>query len=719
MRLSQAALLFCTVALVACGGSTDTSNEDAGTGCKTSRDCATAHVCVGATTTQNGTCVPTCNTSNDCTNGQVCEDTICVAPGCGGNSDCTSAQICSGGNCVAPPANNDIQSCVVTPAPAFVQVGGKVQLAALVSDKAGNIVQTGVTWSSTSNAAVDSFGVVTGATAGSATVTATVASSITCTSTVKVYGAVSAGISVVVVDQHTKNPIAGAKVVLDSATSTAATTDASGIASFPAAVGQHDVHVFAADYNYTSFIGINAGTGNLLVPLPPYIKLARRSGFQSTMTSADFANLSKVGEILHLAFFGSGIPGSVLDFSLDTLLGPLRSVTINIGGSNTVQLPSGLVIGLGDDLFGTGSLKIYSEPGKRALWGIGGNIEFDKVISAVGPLLNGGTSNVDVGGLLPQLLPLLNDLQAGSIVGAEAPANVAEGGTPTFNTVHVPLDTPLRLRAIASVPDLPTVGGKYVDGVVALSGASAYPMGFVPLGFSAGLAAKDSNGNNTAKTVDPTCGAPTSTACATSKIPFNIASRNHGLEGYKYGTVLLALNFSSLTSGSTNGGIEVSGIVRLDDTIPFTKDTQPATPLTYTQAFPKLPSDSNVTYTKGTRTLVLSSDAEPTTQIYRFEIENAARQNWNVWMAPIGNGGSARTIVLPDPSQLGGGLIDPSADAVPQDGTQPSGASGRLTGITTFDVNESYTKLTGFNDITLDAIGSNLSSFAVQTVTLH
>src|SRR5207248_5579614 len=69
-----------------------------------------------------------------------------------------------------------VASVTVTPSPASVQAGQQVQLTATLKDANGNVL-TGrvVTWSSnrTSVATVDGNGLVSGVTAGSATITAT------------------------------------------------------------------------------------------------------------------------------------------------------------------------------------------------------------------------------------------------------------------------------------------------------------------------------------------------------------------------------------------------------------------------------------------------------------------------------------------------------------------------------------------------------------------
>jgi hypothetical protein len=68
------------------------------------------------------------------------------------------------------------------------------------------------------------------------------------------------------------------------------------------------------------------------------------------------------------------------------------------------------------------------------LWGLGGNLNLTAVLSELSPILNGGTSNIDVGALLAQLLPLVDKLQAGQVVGVQVPAN---GDSPTFCLVQI------------------------------------------------------------------------------------------------------------------------------------------------------------------------------------------------------------------------------------------------------------------------------------------
>ena len=124
-------------------------------------------------------------------------------------------------------------------------------------------------------------GLVTGgaATAGAsqpAVVTASIGT-VTCTANVNVYGTLTAttSIRVVVIDEDTKVPVPGAFVVLDSNTAGKQTTAADGSAVFTVATagGTHNVHAFAANHDYASYIGV-LGT-DLLIPLRQFYPIPR------------------------------------------------------------------------------------------------------------------------------------------------------------------------------------------------------------------------------------------------------------------------------------------------------------------------------------------------------------------------------------------------------------------------------------------------------------
>src|SRR5438477_659788 len=381
-----------------------------------------------------------CFTAADCSSGQVCEDGTCVAPGCGSSSDCSNGQICSGGACVAAPTASQVASCDVTPNPAPVEAGSTVALKALAKDSAGRALAfTGFNWSASGGSAtVSGNGVVTGAGTGATTITATAGNSASCTATVTTFPPIAAGqLRVVVIDADTKLPIQSAIVVVDG-TELSSTTDLQGQVTAAVGSGPHDVHVFATAHDYVSIL--YTMNTDLLVPLSRWAPLVSRPYFQGTMGAADFANLSAQGESLHVAFFGSSIPGSRLDISMPTLLGPLSPVT---------NLPSGLVIGTGQNMF-TDQYNIHAPAGKRVVWGFGGNLG-----PAAAPLLAGNARNIDLDQVLSQLLPLVDKLQAGAVL----PVDVNSASSPI--AASVPLNTRLRLRVTPPMPWLPLQDRKY------------------------------------------------------------------------------------------------------------------------------------------------------------------------------------------------------------------------------------------------------------------
>ncbi len=742
-RLVRFVPALAVLAFIACGKGSKVTPPAGQATCATLADCTGnggKQVCL------NSTCVNTCSSNAECqtaaTPNFVCEEAVCLSPACGNDSQCGAGQSCLNGACKTSAAVSQVASCTVTPNPGDVRAGSTLQLKLVAQDADGKPVHLagGVTWAATGGGSVDASGLVTGSSAGDATVTAT-AGTKTCTATVHVYAAPAAGaLRVTVINMHTKEPVAGAKVIVDSAP---LITDASGVATLlGATAGAHDVHVFPVGYNYTSFVQTTAT--DLLVPVAPYVPIANRSGFVSHLCDSksddpntsdatkpqcpspegEFAPLQDQGEAVHMAFFGSSIPNSLLDLSVDTLVGPMHAVTIALPGTTTskpLTLPYGLVLGIGTNFFGTNDPRVFTEGGVRALWGIGGNINLAKVVTILSPLLQ-PNATVDIGTLLPQLLGFFSRLEAGAVVGVQAPANAA---TPTFKNQPVQLTTPMRLRVDATSPKLPKLDGAYLDGVIAVAGALDAPMGFLPLGLAAGLSAKDGLGG----VLDPTCDTATSgaAACDTNLIPVKFAPENGGTEGSPVAVSLLALNFGGLTPGVATH-VAVSGQVTIisNDQLKYVAPGS-AYPKITPPDFMKLPASSSVVVTKSTRNVAITGDADSNVQIYRFELENAARQNWNLWTPPTGSPTAVRNFHLPNPGFYTGtapcdplaALCDPFADAQAQDGTT-HGPSARLlalqltSGAVTSDQLETFSGL-----LHLDELGLALKAFTALQVNVQ
>jgi hypothetical protein len=722
---SHALAVVCLLALsFACSGSKSGGQPDSGpTTCSSTFDCPPFHDSDGGTRPQvcvASACIPTCASNSQCTTGNVCEDGICTAPGCGAASDCPSSQICSGGSCVGPTQASTVSSCDITPNPAVVNQGKTLQLTAVAKTAGKAVPFSGFSWQVTSGTAtIDAnTGVLTATAAGAIAIKANVGppgSSVSCTSNVTIYppAAGAGSVRVVVIDEFTKKPVTGANVVISMVGAPAPLkTDGQGAATFSAVgAGPYTLHVFAAGYDYFSII--NTPNADVLVPLMPHVANSTRSGFSGTMAAADFAPLNLPGQSVHLAFFGSSIPGSPIDIGIQTLIGQLRPVSIALTGSKpvTVNLPSSLILGISDNMFDTQNYKLFAEQGERVLWGLGGNLDFTTVATALSPILSGGTANLDIGSLLTQLLPLVGKLQAGQLVGQAPPAN---GANPTFTNVTIPLNTLLRLRAVVKLPDLPKQDGKYLGGAVALGGALAYPQGFVPLGLTAGLANKDAGGANTATVVDPTCDTSGGTAaCATGKLPVRVAPFNNGLESSSWGFLALALNLDALNIGnSAASAVGLAGIVKPVPTVNYTAPPADGQVIDMTtRGYMSMPGAGTATLTAATRVIALPAAPDASTKFVRVGVQAHEGLNWNIW-AP--SNAAAATITLPDPHAVDATLVDPLGQTMASDGTT-GGASSlalhvSLTGTTAFK------DVSGFGNITLDQLGANVDAFTLVTV---
>lgn len=743
-RLIRSALsLAVFAALGACSKGNNTP-ADAGPQCATLADCAGNQVCL------NSTCVNICHSTAECqttaTPHNVCEEGVCLAPACGTDSECGAGNACLAGKCQTAPAASQVATCSVSPNPADVRVGSTVQLSVVSQDSDGNPVHfTNVTWSATGPGSVAADGTVSATGAGDITATAH-AGAKTCNATVHAYAAPDAStLRVTVINMNTKEPISGATVVICDHTGACASaihTGADGTVSTGAYdTTSNDVHVFAPGYSYTSYI--QTTSTDLLVALQAFIDPNLRSGFGTHMCDSksddpnsgdpskpqclspqgEFAPLQDQGEAVHLAFFGSGIPNSLLDLSVDTLVGPMHDVTLTLPGtttSKTLSLPYGLVLGIGTNFFGTNDPRMFAEGGVRNLWGIGGNINLSKVVTILSPLLQ-PNATIDIGTLLPQLLGFFGHLEAGAVTGVQAPANAAAGGTPSFKAQPVQLTTAMRLAVNVQSPKLPTLDGHYVDGVITIAGAMQYPLGFVPLGLSAGLSANDNAGG----VLDPTCDASTNPApCDTNLVPFKFAPENGGTEGSDVGVALLALNFGGLTPGSSSK-IAISGQIT---TIPYSqvKYTAPgSTPISIAPAaFMKLPPTNSITVTTATRNVTVNGDAD-TTQIYRFELENAQRLDWSLWMPPVGSAAGSTHFHLPDAATVGFStdtncdpmteLCDPFAPAKDAAGAT-HGPSARLLALQLTTQDTAKDVETFSNKLHLDELQGSLQAFTALQV---
>ena len=747
-RLTMPMLTVAAVTLLAAcgptpGGGTD-GGTDAGTDggnngactlgqagcCVSNRDCSDlATQYTGYTPyceKSTGACQLLCNTASDCSKKEfspdtcsggacVCDEGICEIPACSSTADCNGTGQCIGGKCTT---GQTADGCVIAPTPIYTHDGEKVVLHAYAT-KGGQYVvpDSNFTWSSSSPVASvapdtseSSMATITGGVApGSATITATIGTA-TCTVTDTNYAAATSGnVRVVVLDALTRSPVPGARVVVKSgAGETDDVTDNTGVVDIASPGGtSFDVSVFTAvdptntdapnGYQYVTVMGT---TSNDLVIYLPRNKVPDMSGgYKGTLTTDDFAKLG--ADSVHLALAGTSIPGNFMDLDLSVLIGELIQTHISLAGvDQNVPLPSGMVLGIGSNMF-KGDYDPLGIPGLRTAWALGGNLPLDKVTQVLGPVISGGsTSNLPIGQLVGQLLPLFNGLYS-SVTPGVSISEYARVQDPNDNTKTLPdfskfpdqalnFDTALGLKAIVDVPTLPKLAdGSYLDGAVILGGTRVVGQGLVPLGVTAGTDVSDPQNDTPNGVVNDTGANPDP-----GKVIMRLAPEHGGIEGSDYVILSIALSFGNLTGG---GGTAISGLSKEVSSIGYQQEINFG-PTAY------MPFANGAKLDSATR--VFTPAAVDGADFYRLALTNGQNQGWVVYHAS-----AASPITLPDPTAyLCGGASAPCGDRLEAGETADAQAVMTTDG-TTLD------QLATFNSENLDSLGTLVKGFSNLGIT--
>ena len=697
------------IALAACGKAVPAPKPPAPVpGCTRNTDCLQSPVqqaCVAAA------CVPICAHDTDCGTGRVCDDGLCAPAVCSSDLECAAGLVCLAGKCGTPVPAAAVASCELAPDGGVVHSGHTLQLALVVRGSDGGALGfKGARWSAVGDAVVDGRGRVTGSVpvgaVGSATVTAA-AGERQCKATLAVYPPANSSLRVVVSDARTRRPLPGALVLLDTDSAGARATDSNGVAVFDAAPGAHNVHAFERHHNYTSLIQVRGR--DLLLPLVSRdFRVTQEAGlvrsrFQRDISAADFANLREAAKTAHVAFFSSGVSGSLTDLALATLTGQAKPISFDLGQRFDTFSPMGLVLGLNDNLFGTGSPSLWADPGKQAVWGIGGNIDVNEILPLAQALSAGHERTLPA--LLPALIKLVGKLQTGQAI-VDAPSDQALNPT-RIDAVRIPLNTPLALRAGVELPLLPKAGGEFVDGLVAVAGASAWPLGFVPLGLSGGLA-ESRQGARTGRVLDPTCDASAAGAqCAGGLLPLRLAPLSNGLEGSGYSVALFAVEFTEKLMSLQYADLAVSALIK---TVPSIGGPDQAGMISFAgRSFPPIPPAGAVAYDRQTHQLSVPMDADGVPRLHRLDLDLEAAPVVYRWLIYYGPDTAGGRILLPDPR-----LLDP--DFPPY--LQASDLDARLLTLDLEGPGTSYEELAGFGDVTLDSLGDAVRGFSVRSVPL-
>jgi hypothetical protein len=389
--------------------------------------------------------------------GCQCDQGKCVVSLCSRDADCQAGQVCRDGQCVAPPPASAAASCQVTPDFVIGRAGARVRFDVAVSDGSGKpvVLSEGITWGAVS-AAVTGEGSGPGATftlaaqAQAADAVEARVGTATCRALVTVLAAdVPVGqVRVVVTDELTGRPLEGALVVAaDAAGSVTGSggTGAGGVALVPA-TGVVSLTVFHADYGYLTLAHYDMAVGSRDLSLP----LRRNPLELYGGAKGTFRNLPATQNI-HLGFAGLSTPGLGLEVAPEQQIGPLETVSVNLGGlSRELVLPAGAYVALPSspvqaEYAAPGVAGVCDESlsgitraeeairagtcGTRTAWALAGDVP----PTELPPSLFGPT--LDVSQVLAQSIPLLRRFQSSVVRDVQfrlVPTPGAANGTPDF-----------------------------------------------------------------------------------------------------------------------------------------------------------------------------------------------------------------------------------------------------------------------------------------------
>lgn len=668
-----------------------------------------------------------CTGDAECDAGEECSaEGLCRPPVCQTDAECPAGQTCQSGACGTPPGTDDVASCDVVTRDTALRQGGTLELSA-VAKNANGAVLPGIPfeWSSSNANAV----AVAGATAtggseqGTANLTATPEgrSDVTCGGAVSItnFPNVQAGQArVVVVADDNGAPVADAKVVLMSGGARTATTTASGVAMFDVGGAVESVTIVKSGWQYVTVV--QPGTNDIFVPLPRKPDVTVAGGFRGVI---DLSATKK--EDIKLGLAGPAIPSNLLDFDLTSLVGdfvPTRIEAMELGIDDTIDLPGGLVLGLGSKTFTSDELRCQGvTPGANELgcfvaqtpagpsagWGLAGQLRLSQVTSIANELssaIGGDGSDLPIGDILTAVLPLLRNLNHGLLASVQAEqfskvnkdgqsGDCSDPGLEGYDdkcrgdysryvrhdmAANVSLGV-LSAVSVPNTPDLPGLG-RCAEGVVLLSGAALEGRGLVPLGITAGIDTLDDSDTPDCKIagVDKPFG-DNSEPLSDGQMPLSMAPPHSGIEGSQLFLLAVAIDPDNIAA-DTDGNFQLSALIKRVDSVGENESISGSF-----QAFPE------AVVSKSGGTVAFSAGLTGAT-LTRTELQ-AGGETWLVY-APA----SASTVTLPNVAE-GQAILPGVSDSY----------------VLTMGMEGTYDEMWSFGSgKTLDRLVHNITSFVVQ-----
>lgn len=665
--------------------------------CRSDAECGTGLGC------RDGCCLPRCVESADCPAashcgdlGCWCDEGSCLGRVCASDAGCDQGLVCVAGACTLPPDPGQVAGCELSPIYDVVEEGQgfTFSIQALDADGLPLHLSQGFDFRSLdpSRVTVTSSGEVKGgATKGEAEIVATWGSG-SCKATILNVGAPEEGqLRVVVIDELTGLPVKGAMVQVDGGPiPVSASTDAAGTASFPLDAlppQPRTLSAFHDDFAWITVIGTTSD--NLLLPVRRLVPDDRAGGFKGRFGPASLFDPENV----QAGLAGTSLPGNPIDISLPILAGPSRKTIVTIGDEREVDIPSGIVLGLGNTWFkedyqalgvpgvcADRTLTAAGRCGTRSAWGVAGGVPLLDL-----PLDQITEGSLEAGDLLAQLLPQFRRFRSAVVrdVGFDlAPTKDDLPDPSRLTTVNLQATQRLALRPTLLLPKLPAHAGTGLDGVVALGGAEVPGRGLVPLGLTAGVDAEagqqpdglvnDPEGNSN------------------GQLPLRLAPEHGGIEGNPYVLLALAANFDALGDSDAackpddrKGCTALSGLVtRRDDLgLDETVDLRSG-------GFVGLASSAE--WIPDTRTFRLGTEPEGAPDLFRLKLVGEEGRTWYVWF-PRG----VREFTVPVPG-----------------GVRSDRVSGSRGSVQSMRTGAGWNTLFGFGEERLSTLGQSMEGFS-------
>lgn len=609
--------------------------------CRNDVDCGEGLGC------RDSCCLPRCELASDCGAqghcgdlGCVCDEGICLGLVCASDVGCSNGLSCIAGECVAPVALSEVAGCELAPLFGVVKEGEgfAFSIQALSSEGLPLRVQEGFSFESTdpARAVVTPGGeVIGGAVAGEVEIVATFGAG-SCRATVLNQGPKAPDVlRVVVVDELTGLPIPDAMVQVETAdVPVSRSTDEAGkvelpLSSLPA--GARTLSAFHDDYAWITVVGVSGD--DRLLPLRRLVPEDRAGGFRGRFGPASLFDPENV----QAGLAGTSLPGNPIDISLPILAGPSRRTVVTIGEEREVDIPSGIVLGLGNTWFkeeyqalglpgacDDESLSRLGRCGVRSAWGMAGGVPLLDL-----PLDQITEGSLEAGDLLAQLLPQFRRFRSAVVRDVSFELAPTKDGLPDPARM-TPLDLQatqrLALRPTLLLPELPAFGESRLDGVIALGGADVPGRGLVPLGLTAGIDAEAGEvGDGLVNDPDGN---------SNGELPLRLAPQHGGVEGNPYVLLALAANFNALgdsdagcTVGDRKGCTALAGLLERRGDLAFdeTVDLRP-------RGFVGLASSAE--WLPDIREFRPGATPSGAPDLFRLKLVGEGGRTWHVWFSP-------------------------------------------------------------------------------------